>query len=453
MNNYALLPKQQQAIFYLMHPLARGVSEILYGGAAGGGKTALEMLWLNAMVHKHPGTRWLLGRGRIVDLKATTLNTYFDICRKFNLDAGRYRAQHSCIDFRNGSQILFGDLKFYPSDPEYSRFAGLEITGGVADEANQITTKCKSILISRMRWKITDALTPKLLMGTNPDVGFVFEEFYSPWRKGKLPPHRAFIQALPRDNPHLHKSYLKNLDNLPTNDRARLRDGLWEFNGNPDWLIDGYDKIKNMLNPPPRARGHRKYITCDPARFGGDEAVILVWDDWHIIEIAAFKKSSVPKIVEQITEFRRTYQIPISNIAVDSNGVGGGVADYLPGCFNFVGNNTPFFVDGQKELYGDRQDQCAFHLAEKINSGEVGVSIPNRYSDGPTAYPEAIAREMVCLSKKPYTNGKLRLIDKAAQKIMLNGDSPDYLDAMIIRSVFDLAPQQKIITPAFGVFR
>ena len=54
-----LLIKQEHAVYYLKDNVTK---EILYGGAAGGGKSALGVLWLIEQCQAYPGTRWLMGR-------------------------------------------------------------------------------------------------------------------------------------------------------------------------------------------------------------------------------------------------------------------------------------------------------------------------------------------------------------------------------------------------------
>ena len=71
-----LLPKQENAVYYLKD---NETKEVLYGGAAGGGKSAFGCLWLIEMCQKYPGSRWLMGRSKLKALKETTLNTFFEL--------------------------------------------------------------------------------------------------------------------------------------------------------------------------------------------------------------------------------------------------------------------------------------------------------------------------------------------------------------------------------------
>ncbi|MGF7230041.1 MAG: phage portal protein, partial [Arachidicoccus sp.] len=60
--------KQTRAIDFLQD---NSTQEVLYGGAAGGGKSVLGCFWILKSSLKYPGTRWLIGRSELVNLKKT----------------------------------------------------------------------------------------------------------------------------------------------------------------------------------------------------------------------------------------------------------------------------------------------------------------------------------------------------------------------------------------------
>jgi len=134
-----LLPKQNNAVYFLKDKITK---EIIYGGAAGGGKSALGVLWIIEQCQMYPGTRWLMGRSKLKTLKETTLNTFFEltsnlkISNQFNINN-----QSGVIYWNNGSEIILKDLYQYPSDPNFDSLGSLEITGAFVDECNQISYK------------------------------------------------------------------------------------------------------------------------------------------------------------------------------------------------------------------------------------------------------------------------------------------------------------------------
>ena len=216
-----LLPKQENAVYYLKD---RETNELIYGGAAGGGKSALGCLWLMEQCQAYPGSRWLMGRAKLKNLKETTLNTFFELSSDLGLSGQfTYNSQSQIIYWNNGSEILLEDLFLYPSDPNFDSLGSLEISGAFIDECNQIVYKAWQIVKSRIRYKLKEFdIIPKILGTCNPAKNWTYKEFYSLKKKGALPANRKFIQALPKDNEHLHPSYLESLLQLDKNSKERL---------------------------------------------------------------------------------------------------------------------------------------------------------------------------------------------------------------------------------------
>jgi phage terminase large subunit len=149
-----LLIKQQHAQYYLND---NTTNEVLYGGAAGGGKSAFGCLWLISMCQKYPNTRLLMGRSKLKSLKETTLNTFFELSSRLYIgNQYNYNAQSNIITFDNGSEIVLKDLFLYPSDPNYDSLGSLEITGAFIDECNQVVYKAWQIVKSRIRYKLNE---------------------------------------------------------------------------------------------------------------------------------------------------------------------------------------------------------------------------------------------------------------------------------------------------------
>jgi len=208
-----LIPKQENAVYYLKDNVTK---ELIYGGAAGGGKSALGVLWLIEQCQTYPGTRWLMGRSKLKALKETTLNTFFELTTKLKIsNQFNFNAQSGIIYWSNGSEILLKDLYLYPSDPNFDSLGSLEITGAFIDECNQVTYKAWQIVKSRIRYKIKElGIYPKILGTCNPSKNWVYAQFYLKDKNKSIDNDKQFIQALPKDNPHLPQSYLESLLSL-----------------------------------------------------------------------------------------------------------------------------------------------------------------------------------------------------------------------------------------------
>ena len=426
--------KQTQALDKLED---RITTEVYYGGAAGGGKSAIGCYWQLKQRIRYPGTRGLLGRAQLKTLKETTLQTFFDIAKRqgikrgkhFDLTSSQDKEFPNCLVFANKSITYLKDLFLYPQDPEFDELGSLEITDAFIDECPQISVKAKNIVKSRIRYRLDDyGLIPKMLMTGNPTKNWSYYEFYKAASNGELRADRAFIQALPGDNPNLPSSYIETLRGLDKNSRSRLLDGNWEYDDDPAALMD-YDAILDCFkNEVPAGK---KYITCDVARFGSDSTVIGMWDGFKVT-LSRFKGLKTTEVAEQVRLLQYKHEISADRILVDEDGVGGGVVDQL-GCMGFLNGGSP--IGG--ENFQNLKSQCYYKLAERVNRGGLRIEI----GDGRDETRDLIIEELEQV--KQYNmdkDGKRQVLpkDKVKEKI---GRSPDYSDTIMMREYFELNPE------------
>jgi hypothetical protein len=406
----------------------------MFGGGAGGGKSALGCYWLLKNCYKYPNSRWMLSRAVLKSLKETTLPTFFEICQKQGIGLSEYRFNQSSgtITFhRTGSQILMKDIGHNPSDPEYQRLGGLELTGAFIDEAAEVRGKAINIVASRIRYKLKDFnLKPKLLMSCNPVKNWVYNEYYRPDRDGTIEEHKAFVQSLVTDNPHISEHYIEELERLDPISRRRLLLGDWEYEDSEDKLFQ-YDKLIDMFSNDYVQQGDG-IITCDVARFGKDKCVIMVWSGMILLTVWSIGKSTLTSIADKIQEFQRKYKIPNSNVIIDEDGMGGGVVDMIRGSKGFNNGSKAL----KKENYVNLKSQCYFKLADAVNKGQIYIK------DIRVKKPLLEELEIMKIDKIDVDTTKVGVIRKDKIKQLL-GRSPDYGDAMMMRMYYELG-QNKI---------
>ena len=416
---------QERAIQYLFD---KTTTEVLFGGAAGGGKSWVGCSWLILMCLKYPKTRYLMGRSKLTSLKTTTLNTFFEVCQSWGIEADKhytFNAGSNIIKFYNKSEILLKDLFLYPSDRNFDNLGSLEITGAFIDEANQITEKAKNIVASRMRYKLDDYnIIPKLLMTCNPAKNWVYSQYYRPSKEGKQKPHRKFIQSLVDDNQYISKYYKTQLETLDELSKQRLLFGNWEYDASKDSLID-YNAIISLFSQ--KGIEGQKYISCDVARFGSDRTVIVLWEGLYAIKIKTLLKSAVNDVVDEVKKIQQEFQVPLRNIIIDEDGVGGGAKDYLR-CQGFVNNSRAL----KNENYMNLKTQCYYKLADLINKGQIGISCQD------VNVKNYIMEELEQVRAKDMDkDNKLQIIPKDTIKAIL-GRSPDYADALAMRMYYEV---------------
>ncbi len=416
---------QAEAIEYLFD---KTTTEVLFGGAAGGGKSWVGCSWLILMSLKYPKTRYLMGRSKLDSLKKTTLNTFLEVCEAWGLKANKhynFNGGSNIIKFYNKSEIMLKDLFLYPSDRNFDNLGSLEITGAFIDEANQITEKAKNIVASRMRYKLDDyGLIPKMLMTCNPAKNWVYTQYYRPSKEGKQKPYRKFIQSLVDDNEFISKYYKTQLETLDELSKQRLLFGNWEYDASKDNLIE-YDAIINMFTQ--KGIEGQKYISCDVARFGADKTVIIYWEGLHIKKIRTLLKSAVNDVVDEVRQLQQTNGVPLRNIIIDEDGVGGGAKDFLR-CQGFTNNARPL----KKENYQNLKTQCYYKLAELINKAQIGISCPD------INVKNNIIEECEQVRMKDADkDNKLQIVPKETIKDII-GRSPDYSDALAMRMYYEI---------------
>lgn len=422
--------KQTEAIDALEN---KGVTELIYGGGVAGGKTMLGCYWIIKSALKYPETRWVIGRAVLSTLKETTLKSFYTVCKMQGLISGEhftYNKNDKAITMYNGSEILLKDLASYPSDPEFDELGSLEITGAFVDECNQIEYKAWSILISRIRYKLEEnGLTPKILGTCNPAKNWVYTYFYKPNRDGTIESYRKFIQALVTDNPKASKSYISNLLRMPEASKQRLLYGNWEFDDDPTVLIPR-DAIDNLYKDRPGIQLGQKYLICDIARKGRDSTVITLWNGMRCYRVLQYKKKLSNEIAQIIEELRISHKVPLNNIMIDEDGIGGPVIDFI-GCKGFINGSPPLKVSGKQDNYFNLKSQCYFKLAELINSGLMYVNIePN--------LQEVLSEELGWVKAVDIDkDNKKRIISKEDVKKGL-GRSPDISDCLMIRCWYEI---------------
>ena len=421
-----LFPKQVQCFNYLND---KTTTEVLFGGGAGGSKTFTGCLWQIQRRLTYAGTRSVIGRSKLKNLKATTLNTFFEVAQDFcglkPNEHFNYNAQESTITFFNDSIIYLKDLFLYPSDPDFTSLGGLEITDAFVDECAEVSQKAVNILNSRIRFKLDKYdLIPKTLMTCNPTKTWLYSEFYKPYKEDRMADHRKFIQSLVRDNTEISEHYIKQLEKLDKVSRQRLLLGDWEYNEDDALLFD-YDSIHDMFTN--KLEGSLKYITCDVARFGADKTIIILWNGLTAEKIVSLAQSSVTTTIEQINKMSIENGVQRSHIIVDEDGVGGGVKDGISGCKGFVNGSKAL----KNENFQNLKTQCFFKLAELVNQGKVAVK--------DKAHKQAIIEELEIIKRDKIDKDtqKLSIIPKDTIKSLL-GRSPDYADALMMRMWYEV---------------
>lgn len=449
-------PRQQEAIRALS--TNNDITRVVYGGAAGGGKSYLGINWQIIRRVVFPATYGFIGRNSLKDLRLYTIPEVMKELEKFNLYPNKgytYNGQDMFFELFNKSRIYTVDLASYPTDPEFQRFGSSQYTDGFIEEAAEVSQKAVDIIGSRIRYKLNDicrhckkmglssgniedrdstgrpilwscpscnlksgGVVPKLLMTCNPNPGFLRSEYYQPFIEGRLSPEKKFIVSTVDDNPSVSIEYVRSLEQLPEMDRKRLRYGDWDYSDSSDTMFQYADIMAAFVE---RTGEGDYFITADVARLGKDRTVIGVWHGLTLIKIIELKQARVNEVADCIRAEMLAHGVKVRNVIADEDGVGGGVVDLL-GCTGFnnggASSNPSIFVNAKSE--------CFFKLAEYVEKGKVSFRVPEK--------KEVITKELQAVRrKKPDGDTKLAVISKDEMKALLGGASPDYADMLMMR--------------------
>ena len=308
--NLNLSQKQSDAWHYLED---NEHSEVLYGGAAFGGKSYLGCIWHIYRRMKYAGSRGLIGRSKIANLEQSTLITLFKVANEMGYKQGvhfNYNSQKHTINWVNGSQTILKDLFLYPSDPDFISLGSTEYTDAFIDEVPEVTEKVVDIVGSRIRWNLDKyGIVPKLLMTCNPSPGWVKDKFII--NRGKpveLKKYQVFVKALATDNPDeaMKELVITQLSKLSYYDKARLLDGDWEAERNVlNPFASEYDSTKHESTEAFMLPGRQTYLSID---FNLNPFALNVYQTWqdanglhaHQVSEASIEHGSIPAMIELI---------------------------------------------------------------------------------------------------------------------------------------------------------
>ncbi len=414
------------------------VTDILYGGAKGGGKSYLGCSLIFGDALMYPGTHYFIARKELNDLRKFTIPSIYEVFNDLGLKPSLYLKWNGTDNFYtlpNKSKVFLIAAKFLPQDPEYQRFGSMQMTRGWIEEAGELPAKAKSNLQASIgRWKNDEyGLTPKLLQTCNPAKNYLYIDYYKPFKAGKLDHWKRFIQALPQDNKKLSREYLQNLlRSLSLKEKQRLIDGNWEYEDDPSSLMD-YESILSIFSNSHIQGSGKRYMTVDVARFGKDKTKIRVWDGWKVVYKESLEKKSTKEVADRIKEIHVKHQVPPSNTVIDEDGIGGGVVDNFPknSVKGFIANSSPINPK-EGESYENLKAQCSYKLAEKVKNKEVYEE-----ENDPQEQERLIEDLEQVKEKNTDSQGKRGVLSKK-EVIAVLGRSPDDGDTLMMRALFEL---------------
>lgn len=218
--------------------------ETLFGGAAGGGKSAGTRAEAMLTCMQVPGLRAVIFRRTFPDLERSVIEP---LRQEMPAGAATYNGSKHVWRFTNGAILELGSLD---RDSDVLKYQGAEYQLQIWEELTQFTEHQYTYLRSRLRagGKVKERLAqlgwrPRCIATTNPGGPghlWVKRRFIDPapadvvWQPKPTyeEPHpgtRIYIPSRVSQNPHVDAAYMDRLNSLPPALRKALRDGDWNI--------------------------------------------------------------------------------------------------------------------------------------------------------------------------------------------------------------------------------
>lgn len=193
----------------------------------GGGKSYVCLATIILLCRLYPDSKWCVIRESVPTLKKTTIPSFFKIVPRNFIRS--YNQQDQIVIFKNGSQIMFM-AEDYTNDKDFDRFKGLEVSGFLLEQIEELNEGLLDICFIRAgRWKTNPNAPPVILANVNPTLSWPKKLIYDRWNTKSLPEDWYYLPAKITDNPALFndKTYMDRLKNLDDMTKRRLIDGDW----------------------------------------------------------------------------------------------------------------------------------------------------------------------------------------------------------------------------------
>lgn len=254
--NIELTPKQMLFV-------EADADEILYGGAAGGGKSHGQVIDALLFACRYPRSKQLILRRTYKELDMSIVRTSLSL---YPREIATYNDSKHIWTFKNGSIVEFG---YCDNDKDVYRYQSAEFDVIRFDELTHFTEDMYVYLISRVRG--ANSYPKSIKSTTNPGgVGhaWVKERFIDVAAPGKKYDSghgtRIFIPASVKENSFLMANdpgYLKRLENLNERDKKALLYGDWDITEGR--YFPEFKRDIHVVEPFPIPADWRRYFAMD----------------------------------------------------------------------------------------------------------------------------------------------------------------------------------------------
>lgn len=266
--------------------------EVLYGGAAGGGKSKACIMEALMRCLEHPNTHAYLFRRSYPELRDTLIA---EAIRSIPAILGKYSGSTHDFVLKNGSILHF---RYCSCMSDVTKYQGVEIHWLFIDELTHFERGIYDYLKTRLRANEALGIKPCVRCTSNPGGighGWVKAYFIDGKEPFEICKNKVFSQVLnteeirttqyipayATDNPHITKDYIFELEQKPEKLKKALLLGQWDaFEGQvfTEWTDDpnNYDTrvYTHVINPFEIPKHWQRYRSFD---FGFSKPFSVGW--------------------------------------------------------------------------------------------------------------------------------------------------------------------------------
>ena len=428
---------------------------LLYGGAAGGGKTALAV---GLALTQHQRTLF-------VREEAVQLSPAIDEVATILGARDGLNGQEKIWRMKNGRQIQFGGI---PNPGDENKYQGNPRDLLVIDEAANVRKNQALFLMGWVRSADPDQRCRTLLCSNPPTTaeGEWLIEYFAPWldkrhanpaKPGELrwfasingvdtevdgpdvieidgeqvtPKSRTFIPSKVQDNRFYRDSgYIATLQALPEPLRSQMLHGNFLAGREDDvwqviptrWVEEAQARwIKQDIRPRMDAIG------LDVARGGKDNTILArrhgLWADEPVV-VPGIDTPDGRVVLGHVLQHQRD----AAPLYVDSIGPGASVLDFAieagMDCRAMIGSQAPTRTDKTGTLsFANMRSQWYWNMRELLDPGSnIGVALP----------PSDELKRDLCAPTFTHRSGKI-VVEPKEHLVKRIGRSPDFGDAYVM---------------------
>lgn len=334
----------------------------------------------------------------------------------------------------NRSIIAFSEAD-RSKDRDQMRIKGIDATGSLIDEANELEEDSFDMILSRKGRKNKNGQPSLNLITMNPNNGWAKRRYYDKWKNGTLPTNvmvveftiedswqsQQDISALYRKAKWWVERYLKNNWNYADEDMSLITSYMWE---------------KSQVYDLPESTTFNKYIGVDPKDTGNDEFIVSLVDDDILV---AQKALNIPKLefgldkevderpishlyANELVKFAQLHGFSAKDakrISIEGNGIGTGVRDDM--------RKRGWYIDVYTATNQSRNEGY-LALRDDMSNGDIRIFSSDEEDQ---KYDDNTLQRQLFAHSVDIVNQKETVCKKEVVKTEI-GHSPDKADSFMI---------------------